>query len=162
MAVETDRYTRLQIALHWLIAVLFIVNWFLSEDMGKALRTKLEGGVPEGLVASIHPPIGVAILVLMLIRIVVRIRTGAPALPDSGAAWLNRAAKLGHVALYAVLVAIPLAGMAAWGGGIGEAGDVHELLVKLGMLLVAGHVVMAFYHQVVLKDGLMERMRPGP
>lgn len=159
MVAALQKYTRLQIGLHWLIALLFVANWFLSEGMGRALRTKLEGGVPEGLIASIHPPIGLAILVLMVIRIILRLVQGAPALPESGSSWMNTAAKLGHQALYAVLLAIPASGIAAWGIGIREAAEAHEVLVNLGVILVLGHIAMAFYHQLVLKDGLIARMK---
>ena len=38
---------------------------------------------------------------------------------------------------------------------------VHGLVAKLAMGLVALHVVAALYHQFVLRDGLLGRMRPG-
>ena len=36
-----------------------------------------------------------------------------------------------------------------------------RLVAKLAMGLVALHVVAALYHQFVLRDGLLGRMRPG-
>lgn len=155
------KYSRLQIALHWGVFMLFAFNFIFSEGMGKALRIKLEGGVPEGLVPLLHPPVGVAILVLTLVRMAVRLRKGAPELPAGGHPLMDKAAHLGHLALYGLLVLIPASGMAAWGGGIEQAGDVHEVLVKVTMLLVIGHALAALVHQFVLKDNLMARMRPG-
>lgn len=159
MSQPAARYARSQIVLHWLIFALFTFNYLFSDDMGRALRIKLDGGVPDQIVASIHPPVGIAILVLTLIRIVLRLRLGAPALP-AGKPLLDRAAHLGHLSLYALLVAVPLSGMAAWGAGLAAAGDLHETLVTLTVLLVLGHAVAALYHQLVLKDGLMDRIRP--
>ena len=158
-ASET-RYATVQIALHWLIAVLFATNFLISDDMGRALRIKLQGGVPDQFAALVHPPVGLAILVLMVVRIGLRWWLGAPALPE-GPALMNRLAHWGHLALYAVLLAVPLSGMAAWGAGISGAGDVHEIMVNLALLLVAGHVAAALFHQFVLKDNLMARMSPG-
>jgi cytochrome b561 len=160
MKTVATRYSPLQIALHWGIFLLFALNYIVSEDMGRALRTRLEGGEPDQFAALIHPPVGLAILALALVRIVVRLRQGAPALPP-GKPLLNRAAKLGHAALYLLLLAVPLSGMAAWGAGIRDAGDVHEVLVNLTVLVVVGHAVAALYHQFILKDGLMDRIRPG-
>ena len=37
-------FSRLQIALHWLIAVLIVAAWFTHEGMGRALRTRIETG----------------------------------------------------------------------------------------------------------------------
>jgi cytochrome b561 len=104
--------------------------------------------------------VGVAILALMVLRIGLRWWLGAPALP-AGPALMNRLAHWGHLALYAVLLAVPLSGMAAWGAGIAGAGDVHEIMVNLALILVAGHVGAALFHQFVLKDNLMARMRLG-
>ncbi len=155
------KYNRLQIALHWGVFLLFAFNFIFSEGMGKALRLKLEGGVPEGLVPLVHPPVGVAILVLTLLRLVVRLRKGAPDLPDNGHPLMDKAAHYGHLALYGLMVLVPVSGMAAWGGGIAQAGEVHEVLIKATMLLVIGHAIAALVHQFVLKDNLMSRMRPG-
>lgn len=155
------RYAPVQIALHWLIFLLFVFNYIVSDGMGRALRVKLEGGVPEGLVAGLHPPVGIALLVLTLIRIVVRLRKGAPELPAGNPPLMDQAAHWGHLALYALLVLLPVSGIMAWGVGIHAAGDVHELLANLTMALVVGHAAAALFHQFVLKDNLLARMRPG-
>lgn len=156
-----QHYHRIQIALHWGIFLLFAFNFIMSDGMGKALRLKLEGGVPEGLVPLLHPPVGLAILVLTVLRIVARLRLGAPDLPENDKPLMDKAAHLAHLALYALLVLIPLSGMAAWGAGIAAAGDVHEILVKITMITVVLHALAALFHQFVLKDNLLSRMRPG-
>lgn len=160
MSSSVSRYAPAQIGLHWLIFVLFAFNFIVSDNMGRALKVKLEGGIPDQFAALVHPPVGVAVLVLTLIRLVVRWRKGAPALPPNGKPLMDRAAQVAHIALYALLVMIPLSGIAAWGLGIRPAGDVHGIVVKLAVWLVALHALAALYHQFVLKDGLLDRMRP--
>ena len=53
-----------------------------------------------------------AILVLALIRLVVRLRYGAPPLPADLPEPMKLAAHLSHYALYALMIAMPLIG---WG-----------------------------------------------
>lgn len=155
-----SRYSLLQIGLHWLVAVLFALNYVVSDGMGEALRSKLAGGTPDGLVATLHPPVGIAVLVLSLLRLLVRWRLGAPASPEGGHRLLDLAAHWGHRALYVGLILIPATGILAWGVGIAAAGEAHEIVVNLTLALVIGHAAAALFHQFVLKDGVIDRMRP--
>ena len=61
---------------------------------------------------SIHKPLGIAILVLVVIRLAVRLLRGAPPLPADLPEPLKLAAHLSHYLLYALLIAMPLIG---WG-----------------------------------------------
>lgn len=157
---NASRYAPLQIGLHWLVFLLFVVNYIISDDMGRALRIKLDGGTPDQFAALIHPPVGIAILALTLIRLLVRARLGAPDLPPAPHPLMNRAAKLGHWLIYAGILLMTASGIAAWQIGIRAAGEVHEVAVNLTILLIAGHTLMALYHHFVLRDGLLDRMRP--
>ena len=69
------------------------------------------------------------------------------------------AAHVGHWALYALMVLAPVTGLAAWYGGIEAAAEVHELFKPLLIILVAVHVLAALFHQFVLKDNLLARMK---
>ena len=60
--------------------------------------------------------------------------------------------------LYLLIFVVPLAGMAAWFGGVEAAGEAHELLMNLMMVLVVLHVLGALYHQFVVRDGVLTRM----
>lgn len=149
-------YSRPQIALHWAVAALFLVNYVVSDDLGRALRTIAQGGTPEGLTPMVHVWGGIAVLVLTLLRIGLRIARRAPA--AVGRTLSERVAHWGHIALYALLLALTGSGVAAWFGGVREAGEAHEVLVNLTLLLVAAHTLAALFHQYVLKDGLLARM----
>src|ERR1700740_491136 len=61
---------------------------------------------------AIHKSLGIAILVLALIRLGVRLRYGAPALPADLPEPMRLAAILVHYLLYALMIAMPLLG---WG-----------------------------------------------
>ena len=61
---------------------------------------------------NIHKPLGILILILALIRLVVRLRYGAPPLPLDLPEPMKLAAYLSHYALYALMIAMPLIGWA--------------------------------------------------
>ncbi|HEX9859404.1 MAG TPA: cytochrome b/b6 domain-containing protein, partial [Paracoccaceae bacterium] len=84
---------------------------------------------------------------------------GTPPPPEAESAQLRLAARLGHGALYALMLLMPLSGAVAWFGGIGAAARAHELMKPALLILVAVHGLAALWHQFWLRDGLMLRMR---
>lgn len=157
MKVATG-YSRAQIALHWGVFALLIISFLSREGMQEAFRGVLKGEEAGGATAVLHRLAGLAILGLTLARIVLRRRVGAPALPEGGHAIVNLAAKLTHLALYLLLIAIPASGLAAWLGLSRDVGELHETLFSLLFVLTGLHVLAALYHQYVLRDGLLRRM----
>jgi cytochrome b561 len=152
-------YTALQIALHWTIAILIVANYLISDEMGRSLRSQLEGGVVTGFTPTWHVWAGVAVLVLALIRLAVRLIS--PEVHAPAETLMDKAGVWAHWALYALMVAVPALGVLAWFGGVGEAGDVHVVVMNIMMILVLGHAAMALFHQYVLKDHLLlKMMRP--
>lgn len=159
---EVSGYSRAQIALHWGIVLLLGVSYFSSDAMKSAWIGFHEGRNAFGTVAAAHLWTGIGILVFALARVAIRLNRGAPALPAGGSKVTDAIAKLTHLGLYAILVLIPTSGLVAWFGAVDLAGEAHEVIFNLGVALVVLHVAGAVYHQFVLKDGLMERMkRPG-
>jgi cytochrome b561 len=159
---ERTGYSGLQIGLHWLIAFLIFAAYFASDGMGDALRTRIEAGASGTTGNTLHVWLGGAVLALVLVRIAVRLLRGAPGSPPRTPALVSMAAKWGHRLLYVLMVVVPLGGAVTWYGGIREAGEVHEVLGTLLMLVVAGHVLAAILHEALARDGTMQRMfRPG-
>ncbi|MDI3337001.1 cytochrome b/b6 domain-containing protein [Defluviimonas aestuarii] len=152
-------YSRTQIALHWGVLALMIVSYVSEDAMSAAWRAFNRGQEVTPGAHTVHVISGILILVLAAMRLLARWRRGAPAAPDAGHPLMKPAAAVTHWALYALMIVIPLTGIAAWFGGIRDAGEVHEVLFNVLLLLVGLHVVGALYHQFVLKDGLMDRMR---
>lgn len=172
----SQRYDSVAIALHWTIAALILIAFALGltvDDFPKAYGP---------MVVNIHALLGVAVLVLTLVRLGWRLTHTPPALPASGGPLANKAAKAVHVLLYALMLAAPLIGLPTLfyrGRGLDfglfaippvlprvpeifhPLTEAHELAAYALVLLAAGHVLAALYHQAVLKDRLMERMLPG-
>ncbi|WP_434288517.1 cytochrome b [Celeribacter sp. SCSIO 80788] len=156
----SQSYSGLQKILHWAVVLTFAFNYVVSDGMGRALRTFTETGVNDNTTAKLHVIVGVTTLILMIIRLVVRLIQGAPALPPAPHPLMEKAAHGVHFLLYAAMIATPAAGGAAWFLGIHAAGDAHEVLVNLTLLLIIAHVAAALYHQFILKDNLLKRMAP--
>ncbi|MFA9230555.1 MAG: cytochrome b [Microgenomates group bacterium] len=156
---QTKGYSRTQIRLHWVIAGLIVFQLIFGEDMGRAWLAVENGTVPEmGILVWAHIVVGIAVLVLAVWRIYIKVTRGVPAAPPS-APWMETAAKIGHLALYAVMILAPMSGLAAWYGGIAAAAVVHELFKPALILLILGHIGAALYHHFVKKDGLLLRMK---
>lgn len=153
MAQQTG-YSRLQIALHWLIALLIMAAWLTGEGAGEAMEAVEEGGT-AGFVP--HVALGLAILALVALRLVVRLARGAPPAPGTPGSLAVMLADWGHRILYLLMIAVPLGGVSVWFLGL-DVGEIHGLFANLLLLIALGHAAMALYHQYVLKDGLLRRM----
>ena len=98
------RFTPAQRVLHWLMAVCILAMLFIGVGMVSTIR-------PDYLtLVSIHKPLGIAILILAVLRIVVRLRAGTPGLPRDLPAPMKLAASVSHYALYTLMIAMPLLG----------------------------------------------------
>ena len=114
-----------------------------------------------------------------LVRILSRLVTSTP--EALGPAWVDRLARLGHVALYACMVVAPLAGylgsnfskhgirffgivFAPWGPDWPAAYSllvgIHDASTYLLLALVVGHVAMALKHALIERDGIFARIAP--
>jgi cytochrome b561 len=155
-------YSRLQIRLHWLVFGLLVLQYLLHEPITEAFDMIEDGLTPalDPLVAA-HVFGGFVIFVLVATRLYLRLERGVPALPDTTPPMQRRAAQVTHLGLYALLIALPVSGAMAWFRGNETAAEAHEVMRALLLGLIALHVAAALYHHVVLKDGLLQRMRRG-
>ena len=157
---QPEKYSKLQIGLHWGIAVLMVVSYVSSDAMEDVWRVLLRTGSAEPTAAArAHVLAGILIIALVLLRIVLRRVKGAPPMIETGKPLMDLAAKAVHVGLYLAMLAIPAAGLAAWFGGVKPAAEAHEVLFNIGLMLMIVHVAAALLHQFVLKDNLLARMR---
>lgn len=160
MARKTG-YARVQIALHWLVAVLIVAAYLLSDGMGDALRQRVQSGTTGLAGGTLHTWLGGAAFLLILLRIVARLILGAPPAPAGTPPLWETAATWGHRLLYTLMILVPLFGALTWYLGL-KLGDPHEILANLLLIVAAGHVGAAILHEVMLRDGTMARMkRPG-
>lgn len=151
-------YSRTQIVLHWLTAVAVLVAWFSHDAMEDIAKAAWKAG--EAPFPTVHTIAGMTAFFLIVARLVIRHRKGAPEPLGEGA---QRAAAIwGHRALYALVIAAPLLGFLTWIVGIKALSEQHEIAAKLLMLLALGHAVVALWHHFGKKDGTLMRMiRPG-
>lgn len=169
------RFTPLQRALHWLMAVCILAMLFIGVGMVSTVR-------PAYLsLVSVHKPLGIAILLLALIRLVVRLTRGAPPLPASMPEPMKLAAHLSHLAFYLLMIGLPLIG---W--GMLSAADypvvvfgmhlpsilphsnllhtvlwnAHRALALCFFALIVLHLAAALMHALIRRDGVFEAMAP--
>jgi cytochrome b561 len=147
-------YSRLQIAHHWVVAILIPLAWLSAEGAEQALDA-VEKGTAPGFVP--HVAFGFAVLALVLMRLILRLTRGVPAAPGAPGSFEVLAATWGHRLIYLLTIAVPLGGVSIWFFGM-DNGDVHGRFANVLMILVLGHALMALYHQYVVKDGLLRRM----
>jgi cytochrome b561 len=153
-------YSALQISLHWLIAALVLFQLLFGESMTTVIDAAEEGTAPSGsdqFFANWHYWVGIAILVLVAVRVVVRLRQGAPPAVSGSPGWMEITAKISHWLFYALLVAVPVTGLLAI--YVSDSfGDIHTLGKPAFIILIAVHAAAALFHQFWIKDGTLRRM----
>lgn len=153
-------YSRVQIGLHWGIALLILYQLIFGEDMSQAWDTFEEGRAPVMSVwVWAHILVGVSVLALVLWRLAVRFQRGVPVAPAGLSKLMVLSGEIGHWSLYALMVVAPITGLAAWFGGISTAAELHGWLKPVIIVLVVVHIAAALWHQFIRKDGLLLRMK---
>lgn len=151
-------YRLVQIVLHWAIAVMIVLAFTGGDGMGRVLNQRISEGWTGTQGNTPHVWIGGIVFLLILLRIVVRLRYGAPPPVQGTPPIMVTAAKLGHLLLYALMIAVPVAGATAWYGQIRAAGEAHEILANALMLVAIGHALAAIGHEIHKPGSMLVRM----
>jgi cytochrome b561 len=151
-------YSTLQIGLHWGVAALILFNYLYSDGMEQSLDGMVEAGGSPVANAGWHVWVGVALLVLVVLRLIVRFISGAPEADGDQSSLMTRAAGFSHFLLYALMLAVPVGGALAWFVGVDAAGELHVLAANALMILAGLHAAAALAHHFVLKDNTLVRM----
>ncbi|MDZ4201266.1 MAG: cytochrome b [Gallionella sp.] len=173
----TTRYGSLSIGVHWLMLLLFIAVYGSIE-----LRVLYEkGSDPREALKTWHFMLGMLVFALVWLRIAARFSGPNPNITPVPAKVQMISAKLLHLALYALMIGMPLTGwlMLSASGKvipffglelpalIGEDKDlakqikeVHELVGTAGYYLLGLHVLAALYHHHIVRDDTIARMLP--
>ncbi len=104
---RASRYTTGAIVLHWVIAVLVILQIAGGYVMDDAVE---EGSALQYTLFQLHKSVGVTVLLLTVARILWRLFNPPPADPPGVSATDRRIAGIAHRIFYVLLLAIPLAG----------------------------------------------------
>lgn len=171
---SAERFPLLSRVLHWSMAVLVLAMLFIGIGMVSTTSPRYY------TLLSIHRTIGIAILVLVAIRLVNRLVNPPPPLPRDLPTWQALMAKASHLVLYALMIALPLVGWAMLSAGgypivIFGAIDLPAILphdIAVFAVLRTIHTVLAFalfatflahlgaalFHGFIRRDGVLRSM----
>jgi cytochrome b561 len=169
------RYNAVTQTFHWL-TVIFVAAAYLLSTGGPASRVYSDANAVQ---LSMHETFGLAVLVLVALRLAWRPFQRAPEVPM--ASWMRLLSRLVHLALYVLLFAIPLTAIfGAWLGDhpvvpfMNEVGpfltsnpelghtlsELHGLLGNAIVWLAGLHAAAALYHHFFLRDHVLVTMLP--
>ena len=154
-------YSGAQIALHWTIAVLVVLQIVLHDSIiaayaaARGVGTATESDV---FLADLHVAFGIAIFALALLRVALRLRRGAPPPPEDEHPALRMAARATHLALYALILLMPVTGGLAWFAGVEAMAELHRAGKAAILALVGLHVLGALFHHFYLRTDVLRRM----
>ena len=178
MAISQTRFRLPARLLHWIMAILVLATIpagliMVQEGLDRAVQNTL---------FVFHKNVGVLLLILVILRAVYRWRHPPAPLPDTVPGWQKTLAGLSHLALYALLFLMPVAGyIRVKAGGFPiealdamgvpslvarseEVANLAKSLHYFGGLAIIGlialHFGAALYHAMILRDGVFSRMWP--
>ena len=160
--------------LHWLMAAMILAMLFIGVGMVASVSER------HDWLLAIHKPLGVAIFVLAVLRLIVRLRNPPPPLPVDLPAVQKLAAYASHYLLYALMLTIPLVGWAMLSAGgypvmlsqslrlpaifpanataFAVLRHAHAWLAMLLFLTFLAHLGAALYHGLIRRDGVLSSM----
>jgi cytochrome b561 len=171
------RYTRTARWLHWTLAALIITLLALGWYM---MTVEHEPGADS--LFNLHKSLGLAVLVLVALRIVWRFGHPVAPLPDYVPAWQKKLATVTEWALYLCMAAMPLTGYLGashqkrapmffglptpvWTRPNHDVAEqffgIHSLIAWPLVALIVLHVAGALKHVLIDKDKVFTRMSFG-
>jgi cytochrome b561 len=171
------RYGHIAMALHWSIALLFIILVVLGLTM-----INMEDGDDKWKLYSLHKSFGFMATFLILIRILWRLTNPAPLLPEGLKRYEVLLAHSVHIGLYVIMIIMPISGyIDSIAGGyktqffglfdipkliekdknLAEtAKNIHEFVsfALYGLFFI--HFAAVLKHHFVMKDNTLRRMLP--
>ncbi|MDD3645772.1 MAG: cytochrome b [Candidatus Gracilibacteria bacterium] len=141
------------------------------------------GSSLRGVAIQTHFLVGIILIMFFIPRFFIRVKKFKSIPPITPSLSKNNKilANLGHFALYAWMVIMPLLGWALVSANYGSVNiyginipgiiaqnkeiasllkELHEVFAGLGMFLIIGHVVMALWHHFKKQNNTMIRMFP--
>ncbi len=172
----TRSWGSLSKALHWLIVLLIINQWWIAE------RAESLKGLAKLEALAWHKSFGMTILMLALLRLAWRLGNPTPDLAAETKSWERTLAKISHVLLYALIFAIPLTGwlmssaknypvswfkvfqfpdlVAPAEQTFQWMRDAHGALFALLLWVALLHIAGALKHHFIDKNDVLKRMLP--
>ena len=175
MSAERTQFTPLSRLLHWLMAAMVLTMLFLGVAMIASLAD-------YHTLVSIHRPLGIAILILVVVRFVNRLVSRVPSFPATMPRAERLAATASEYTMYGLMFILPLVG---WGmlsaarypivlyGPLhlppilphdidlySVLRKAHTILAYLFILTFLAHFGAILFHTLIVRDGILRRMVP--
>lgn len=172
------RYSGLSIAMHWLMALLLVAVYACIELKGNFPK----GSEPRELLKHWHFMLGLGVFALVWLRLLGRLLHKTPAISPAPPAWQTGVAHLMHLALYVLMIGMPLLGwllLNAEGKPAPFFGlelpllvdkdpvlaerleELHEFGAVAGYWLIGLHAAAGLFHHYFSRDNTLTRMLPG-
>jgi len=173
-----DRYGALTVGIHWFMLLQLAAVYACAELRGIFPR----GSDAAQSMKTWHYMLGLSVLLVVLLRVVARLMSSAPAIAPAPPKWQLQLATVLQAALYVLMFCLPLAGwllLSARGTPIPFFGlelpalvakdkptadfikEVHEAGGTIGYFLVGAHAAAALFHHYFVRDNTLRRMLPG-
>ena len=175
MSTERRQFTALSRLLHWTMAAMILTMLGIGVAMVASLAN-------YHVLLSIHRPLGIAILALVVVRFVNRQLSRLPPFPASMSRAERMMATASEFTMYGLMFVLPLVGwgmLSAARYPIVLFGSVHLPFIlphdaMLYAVLRQAHTVLAFlffftfmahfgailFHTLIVRDGILKRMVP--
>jgi cytochrome b561 len=175
MPTQPRQFAAFSRLLHWTMAVMVLTMLCIGVAMVVSLGN-------YHVLLSIHRPLGIAILILVVVRFVNRLLNPPPPFPASMSRAERLAATASELAMYGLMLVLPLVG---WGmlsaarypivlyGSLhlpfilphsaalyAVLRKAHTILAYLFFLTFMGHFGAILFHTLIVRDGLLKRMAP--
>jgi cytochrome b561 len=175
MSAQRRQFTALSRLLHWTMAAMVLTMLCI----GVAMVASLDN---YHVLVSIHRPLGIAILVLVVVRFVNRQLSPPPPFPASMSRAERVAATVSEFTMYGLMLVLPLVG---WGMlsaarypivlyGFLQLPNIlphdpmlyavlrraHTILAYLFFLTFLAHFGAILFHALIVRDGILQRMAP--
>ncbi|MEJ6007768.1 cytochrome b [Paucibacter sp. AS339] len=175
-----SRYGNLSIGMHWLMLGLIAAVYACIELRGLFPRGS---GLRQGM-KNWHFMLGLSVWLLVALRLALRLTDTGPRIEPAPAGWQKLAASAMHIALYGLMLLMPLLGwmaLSAKGKTMPDffgwhlppflpallapsesaaelLEELHETCGSIGYVLIGLHAAAALYHHYLVRDNTLLRM----
>ena len=175
MSTPRRQFAAFSRLLHWTMAAMILTMLSIGVAMVASLAN-------YHVLVSIHRPLGIAILILVVVRFVNRQLTSLPPFPATMSRAERLAATASELTMYSLMFVLPLVG---WGmlsaarypivlygslhlhfilthGAMRYAilRKTHTILAYLFFLTILAHFGAILFHTLIVRDGILKRMAP--
>jgi cytochrome b561 len=175
VSTQTRQFAFFSRLLHWTMAAMILTMLCIGVTMVASLGNYY-------VLVSIHRPLGIAILVLVVVRFVNRLLNPPPPFPGTMSRAERLVATASELTMYGLMFILPLVG---WGmlsaarypivlyGSLhlpfilphnamlyAVLRQAHTILAYLFFLMFVAHFGAILFHTLIVRDGMLKRMAP--